>query len=101
STRGLSLVQLATRTRSAVTRLTSLVRHAQTPAYYDEIIGDVVLNAAAGDDQPGLKVAAVPPIPQPPRESAVKETLNGPLADFIRHNGGWSVSLSFPEPVTA
>src|SRR5262249_28491126 len=25
---------------------------------------------------------------------------NGPIASFTRHNGGWSVALSFAEPVT-
>ncbi len=29
------------------------------------------------------------------------EQLNAPLANFMRHNGGWSVTLSFADPVTA
>src|SRR5262249_33088322 len=49
STPGLTLVQIAKRTQSDVRQITASVRHDQTPAYYDQIVGDVVLNGNAGD----------------------------------------------------
>ena len=40
--------------------------------------------------------------PQPlPKRQSEPEQLNAPLANFMRHNGGWSVTLSFADPVTA
>ncbi|HYM71542.1 MAG TPA: caspase family protein, partial [Stellaceae bacterium] len=44
----LTLVQLAKRTQAEVRGLASSVRHDQTPAYYDEIVGDFVLNTREG-----------------------------------------------------
>jgi hypothetical protein len=106
-TPGLSLVQVAKRTQASVTELARKVKHNQRPAYYDEIVGDVVLN---GTLDPKLaketipqQVAAVTPVqPSPlPNRQSQPEQLNAPLANFMRHNGGWSVTLSFADPVTA
>lgn len=105
-TPGLSLVQVAKRTQAHVTELARKYKHAQRPAYYDEIVGDVVLNGTL-DPQRAIEtipqqVAALPvqPSPLPDRQSE-PEQLNAPLANFMRHNGGWSVTLSFADPVTA
>lgn len=105
-TPGLSLVQVAKRTQASVTALARKVKHNQRPAYYDEIVGDVVLNGAldpakARETIP-QQVAAVTPVqPSPLPQRGEPEQLNAPLATFMRHNGGWSVTLSFADPVTA
>jgi hypothetical protein len=56
--------------------------------------------------QPAPQAQAVPaPAPQPqvapaaPPQAA--QPVNAPLASFMRSNSGWSVTLSFVEPVTA
>lgn len=106
---GLSLVQIAKRTQADVREMTAAVRHPQTPAYYDQIVGDVVLNAnassAAGDrtiavvpQQPQL--AGLPPVTTAPRLLAPDST-NAPIASFSRHNGGWTVVVSLADPALA
>lgn len=50
STPGLSLVQIAKRTQLEVDHLASSVSHEQTPAYSDNIRGDLVLHATAAPD---------------------------------------------------
>ncbi|ARQ01969.1 caspase family protein [Pseudorhodoplanes sinuspersici] len=105
-TPGLSLVQVAKRTQASVTELARKYKHAQRPAYYDEIVGDVVLNGTL-DPKRAMEVipqqvAALPVQPSPlPNRPSEPEQLNAPLANFMRHNGGWSVTLSFADPVTA
>jgi Caspase domain len=102
---GMSLVQLAKRTQSAVKQVAAGARHDQTPAYYDEIVGDVVLNERQGT-VPDVQVAVskppaselIAPRPEPPPPA---QPINAPLASFMRSNAGWSVSLSFVDPVTA
>ena len=107
-TPGLSLVQVAKRTQASVTELARKVKHAQRPAYYDEIVGDVVLNGTLDPEkaketfpQQVAVVTPVQPSPLPRRDDPPPEQLNAPLANFMRHNGGWSVTLSFADPVTA
>jgi hypothetical protein len=108
ATPGLTLVQIAKRTQSEVLKMAMTVSHRQAPAYYDEVIGDVVLNGKLGDAPP----AAVAPLPQiavvsppaaRPREAipSSNEPMNGPIANFMRSNSGWSVTFSFVDPVTA
>lgn len=43
TTPGLSLIDIAKRTQVSVRKLAQSIGHAQTPAYYDQIIGDVYL----------------------------------------------------------
>lgn len=43
---------------------------------------------------------AAPVMPEPPKPAAA-QPVNAPLATFVRSNSGWSVTLSFIEPVTA
>jgi caspase domain-containing protein len=48
----LTLVQIVKRTQIDVKQLAATVRHEQTPAYYDQIVGDVVFKSAIGDGPP-------------------------------------------------
>lgn len=104
---GLNLVQIAKRTQSEVRDLARGIRHLQTPAYYDQIVGDVVLNAAAVDPnrkidvvptQPPTQVAALPPVITAPKLLEPAESGNAPIASFTRHNGGWTVVFSIADP---
>jgi len=65
----LTLVQIAKRTQIAVKQLVATVGHDQTPAYYDQIVGDVVFKPSIGKALPIQvlpQVAASPPaIPDP------------------------------------
>jgi uncharacterized caspase-like protein len=73
ATPGLTLVQIAKRTQSEVLQMAMTVSHKQAPAYYDEVIGDIVLNGKQGDAPPAAaaplpQIAALPPptrAPQP------------------------------------
>lgn len=94
---GENLVQVAQRTRRLVSEMAGTVRHRQVPVYFDQMVDDVFLNAAAQSaEPPPQKVAALPPVsvPRLPKE----ETTNAPIASFSRHNGGWSVVFSFADP---
>jgi hypothetical protein len=110
---GLTMVQLAKRTQAEVKQLAGNVRHDQTPAYYDEIVGDFVLNTrsdtAPSNEQRTTAALVVPrpealaPVPAPPANPtpAPAAPINAPLATFMRSNAGWSVTMSFLDPVTA
>lgn len=99
---GVNLVQVAQRTRRAVSELAETVRHKQIPVYFDQMVDDVFLNGmkaqaeAAGKPAEQAQVAALSPVQriEPPKESS----LNAPIASFSRHNGGWSVMFSFADP---
>ncbi|HWB49036.1 MAG TPA: caspase family protein [Stellaceae bacterium] len=105
---GLTMVQLAKRTQAEVKALAASVGHDQTPAYYDEIVGDFVLNppadGGAGEAQTAALVVprpeALAPAPRPPAP-APAPPVNAPLANFMRSNAGWSVTVSFADPVVA
>lgn len=106
---GLNLVQIAKRTQTDVRDMANTVRHSQTPAYYDQIVGDVVLNSAPVDpnrkidvvDQKPTQVAALPPVTSAPRIAPTQQDTNAPIASFSRHNGGWTVVFSFADPALA
>lgn len=98
---GENLVQVAQRTRRAVSEMADTVKHRQVPVYFDQMVDDVFLSGTTKDtarpaDPPPQKLAALPPVsvPKLPKE----ETLNAPIASFSRHNGGWSVVFSFADP---
>ncbi|PDT89246.1 peptidase C14, caspase catalytic subunit p20 [Bradyrhizobium sp. Y36] len=99
---GENLVQVAQRTRRAVSEMADTVKHRQVPVYFDQMVDDVFLSGMAKDatarpaDPPPQKLAALPPVsvPQMPKEEAT----NAPIASFSRHNGGWSVVFSFADP---
>ena len=105
ATPGLTLVQLAKRTQGEVKQVAASIRHQQTPAYYDEIIGDFVLNTKPGQPSEEMRTAVLQaPSPEllAPRPAPVpSEPVNAPLASFVRSGSGWNVSVSFIEPVTA
>jgi hypothetical protein len=91
---GLNLVQIAKRTQSEVRDLAQGIRHVQTPAYYDQIVGDVVLVPADPNRKidvvatPMQQVAALPPVMTAPKLVDPPESTNAPIASFSRHNGG-------------
>jgi hypothetical protein len=106
ATPGLTLVQIAKRTQAEVRQMAQTVRHDQTPAYYDQVVGDVVLNGSASDAPPAAaaplpQVAALPPQMPRSREPEPAGPVNGPIANFMRSSSGWMVSFSFIDPVTA
>jgi urea transport system substrate-binding protein len=63
-TPGLTLDQMVRRTRQSVNNLTNTVGQTQTPAYYDQMIEDVVLRPAA-PGAPAPVVATPAPTPAP------------------------------------
>jgi hypothetical protein len=64
---GLTLPDLAQEVRRQVRDLAASVRHRQTPAYYDEIVGRFCLASCDGGQAPAQIAAAVPaPLASPP-----------------------------------
>jgi uncharacterized caspase-like protein len=132
---GLTLVQIAKATQVSVKSLAATVGYEQTPAYYDQVVGDIVLSdpesngpvanvpqrlaqaqttptrqqqvaALAPDDATPQaaaparqQVAAI--MPDPKIADAVKVGGAAPVANFMRSNAGWTVTISLPEPATA
>jgi hypothetical protein len=86
STPALTLVQIAKRTQIDVKQLAATVRHEQTPAYYDQIVGDVVFKPGDGPPVQVLpQVAASPPSTtgQPERQGrAMSEAAKQLMADL-------------------
>lgn len=97
---GDNLVQVAQRTRRAVSEMADTIGHKQVPVYFDQMVDDVFLNGrpqpSAAATEPSQKVAALPPVA--PLKPPASETLNAPIASFSRHNGGWTVSFSIADP---
>jgi Caspase domain len=102
---GLDLVQITKRTQSDVRDMTATVHHLQTPAYYDQIVGDVVLNGASGNGERAIavlpQVAALPVVPAPRLLPPAGDSVNAPIASFSRHNSGWTVVISIADPALA
>ena len=104
---GSSLVQVAKRTQSEVRTMAASVHHVQTPAYYDQIDGDLVLNGSAANGERVItvqpQVASLPPVPAPVARAAPPggDSVNAPIASFSRHNGGWTVVISLVDPALA
>src|SRR5215475_4950735 len=88
ATPALTLVQIAKRTQIDVKQLAATVRHEQTPAYYDQIVGDVIFKPATGDGPPIQvlpQVAGSPPgMPgqSDRQERAMSEAAKQLLADL-------------------
>lgn len=97
---GDNLVQVAQRTRRAVSEMADTIGHKQVPVYFDQMVDDVFLNGrpqpSAAAPESSQKVAALPPVA--PLKPPASETLNAPIASFSRHNGGWTVSFSIADP---
>lgn len=96
---GKTIVEIAKETQVKVKTLAAKVGHDQAPAYYDQIIGNVVLNdgpvegGSSGTFSEGQsEVALLPPptLPETPSKPA-------PIASFTRSNSGWTVNVSLPE----
>ncbi|HVC52186.1 MAG TPA: caspase family protein [Stellaceae bacterium] len=107
---GLTIVDIAKHTQAEVKQLAAFARHDQTPAYYDQIVGDFVLNPGPGEAPERTAAAlvvprpeALAPSPAPPAapRPAPAQPINAPFANFMRSNSGWTVSLSFVDPVIA
>lgn len=109
---GRTLVQIAKATQVGVRKLAASVGYDQTPAYYDQVVGDIVLV----EEGAGTTVAHQEPASEPnPAPSPVQQALAGlspdrklaaplklggpaPIANFMRSNAGWTATLSLPEP---
>src|ERR1700686_1441058 len=104
---GENLVQVAQHTRRLVAEMAETVSHKQIPVYFDQMVDDVFLNGVAkGQPEaakeparpaaPPQQLAALPPVsvPRLPKEDSV----NAPIAMFLRHNGGWTVVFSIADP---
>jgi hypothetical protein len=110
---GQTLVQIAKATQVEVRDLAATIGYEQTPAYYDQVVGDVVLSDAAPEPpaaRPALMAEAVAPparqqtaalAPDAKIADALKVGAQAPIANFMRSNAGWTVTLSLPEPATA
>jgi Caspase domain len=114
---GQTLVQIAKATQVGVKNLAATVGYEQTPAYYDQVVGDIVLSetpsaatvasapavsVAQADAPARQQVAAMAPNPASPTiNESVKVGGAAPIANFMRSNAGWTVSLSLPEPAVA
>jgi hypothetical protein len=112
---GRTLVEIAKATQIGVRDLAARVGYAQTPAYYDEVVGDVVLSDAEPAAPPvGAASAEAAPVaaapvrqqlaaltPDPHLSAAPDVGAGAPIANFMRSNAGWTATLSLPEPATA
>ena len=101
----LSMVQVAKRTQAQVRKLALKVGHQQTPAYYDQIIGDLYLapeNATLKGSITALEEGGGPSVlPDPEQQvAALAPGAAKPLVNFSRSNAGWSVNVSLPEAAT-
>ncbi len=101
----LSMVQIAKRTQAQVRKLARKVGHEQTPAYYDQIIGDLFL-VPEGSRPKGRVIAveegAGPSVlpKQGQKLAALPPGIAKPLVNFSRSNAGWQVNVSLPEAAT-
>lgn len=102
---GENLVQVAQRTRRAVSELAETVGHKQVPVYFDQMVDDVFLNGLAkpspdapAASTPSPQVAALPPVQVPRIPPPAPEITNAPIAMFSRHNSGWTVTFSLLDP---
>ncbi len=96
---GLNLVQIAKRTQSDVRNMTVAANRLQTPAYYDQIVGDYVLRPSKDGDRAIEVLPQVAALPAtPPSAITGIDSGDAPIAGFMRHNGGWSISFSLADP---
>jgi Caspase domain len=71
---GLTLVQIAKRTQIDVKQMAATVGRDQTPAYYDQIVGEIVLNGVANR----AATATPPPVQAAALPSAIAKQLQEP-----------------------
>ncbi len=101
----LSMVQIAKRTQVQVRKLAGKVGHEQTPAYYDQIIGDLYLTPedkrAKGTVTSLEEGGGASVLPKPAQKLAALPLGSAkPLVSFNRTNTDWLVNVSLPEPAT-
>ena len=101
----LSMVQIAKRTQAEVRKLAAKAGHEQTPAYYDQIIGDLYLTpegtSLAGNVTSIVEGAGKSVLPEPTQKlAALAPGAAPPLVTFSRSNAGWMVNVSLPEAAT-
>jgi hypothetical protein len=96
---GKTIVEIAKETQIKVRALAAKVGHEQAPAYYDQIIGNVILNAgevdggSVGGFNEGQSEVALLPVPNLPDGTGKPQ----PIASFTRSGTSWIVSVSLPE----
>ena len=76
---GLSLPDLAQELRRRVRELAASVRHRQTPAYYDEVVGRYCLGGCEGGGAPMASLAVPPELVRPAPPAPKIEAPNEPL----------------------
>jgi hypothetical protein len=102
---GENLVEVAQHTRKLVSEMAESIGHRQIPAYTDQMVDNVFLNGVAkgqveakSDATPQKVAAAIPPVVAPRNTNPQGDSLNAPIANFSRHNGGWTVTFSIADP---
>lgn len=99
---GENMVRVAQRTRRIVSEMAETVRHKQVPVYFDQMVDDVFLNGLAQAQPKPVPTESAPKIaalsPVAPLKPPSNEALNAPIANFSRHNGGWTVVFSIADP---
>ncbi len=102
---GQSMVQVAKATQARVRDLAAKIGHQQTPAYYDQIIGDLYLAPdgvaapvadALSSVSEGGGSSVLPDVPE--QRLAALQIEPGPVANFSCSNSGWTATFSLPEP---
>lgn len=101
----LSMVQIAKRTQVKVRKLARKIGHEQTPAYYDQIIGDLYLKPLESGQQGSVSSltegGGQSVLPQPSQQLAgIPTRVSKPLVNYMRSNSGWHVNVSLPEAAT-
>ena len=97
-----SMVQIAKNTQAKVREIAAGIGHNQTPAYYDQIIGDLFLApegaSVSGGSLTGVTEGSGGVLPLPEEQKVAALPLEAePIANFSRSNSGWTVSVSLPE----
>ena len=100
---GENMVQVAQRTRRTVSEMAETVRHKQSAGLFRSdgrrCLPEWPRQSASSRQQPAepaQKVAALPPVA--PLKPPSNEAVNAPIANFSRHNGGWTVVFSIADP---
>ncbi len=84
------------------------IRDSSVAAVFDEFVNKFPASpharearARADELRKKANVAMLPPGAGAQIGNLTNAPANAPIASFSRHNGGWSVTFSFPDPVTA